>query len=112
MRTWWRLFLLLSVMAPWALAQDSPRMKSVEPGNGKVGEEVTISGENLDAKFVKEVYLTDGKADFKAEVTQQTSEAIKMKIPKAPAGRYSLMVLTADKAPKLIEQPVKCTVDQ
>jgi hypothetical protein len=112
MTTWLRLLLLLSVVAPWALAQDSPRMKSVEPANGKAGEELTVSGENLDTKFVKEVYLTDGKADFKAEVTQQTNESIKLKIPKAPAGRYSLMVLTADKAPKLIEQPVRCTVDQ
>jgi hypothetical protein len=112
MATWLRLLLLLAFVAPWALAQESPRMKSVEPANGKVGEEVTVSGENLDAKFVKEVYLTDGKADFKAEMTQQTASAIKLKIPKAPAGRYSLMVLTADQAPKLIEQPVRCTVEE
>ncbi len=88
-------------------------MKTVEPGNGKVGDELTVSGENLDSKFVKEVYLTDGKNDIKVEVTQQTAEAIKLKIPaKAKPGRYSLMVLTAEKSPKLIEQPVKCTVDQ
>ena len=88
-------------------------MKSVEPGNGKVGDELTVSGENLDTKFVKEVYLTDGKNDIKVEVTQQTAEVIKLKIPaKAKPGRYSLMVLTAEKTPKLIEQPVKCTVEQ
>jgi hypothetical protein len=88
-------------------------MKSVEPASGKVGDEVTVSGENLDAKFVKEVYFTDGKTDFKLEVTQQAAEWIKVKIPaKVKPGRYSLMVLTAEKIPKLIEQPVKCTVEE
>lgn len=113
MKTWLRLFLFVAALAPWALAQDSPRMKSVEPANGKVGDELTVAGENLDSKFVKEVYLTDGKNDVKLEVTQQTTEAIKIKIPaKAKPGRYALMVLTAEKVPKYIEQPVKCTVEQ
>ena len=76
-----RLFLFVAALAPWALAQDSPRMKSVEPASGKVGDELTVAGENLDSKFVKEVYLTDGKNDIKVEVTQQTAEAIKVKIP-------------------------------
>ncbi len=113
MRNWLRLTLLVVALIPAALAQESPRMKTVEPGNGKVGDEITVSGENLDSKFVKEVYLTDGKNDIKVEVTQQTAEAIKLKIPaKAKPGRYSLMVLTAEKVPKYIEQPVKCTVEQ
>ena len=113
MRNWLRLTLLVVTLIPAALPQESPRMKTVEPGNGKVGDELTVSGENLDTKFVKEVYLTDGKNDIKVEVTQQTAETIKLKIPaKAKPGRYSLMVLTAEKAPKLIEQPVKCTVEQ
>ena len=112
MRNWLRLVVGVMVLGAGALAQESPRMKSVDPGNGKIGEELTVSGENLDAKFVKEVYLTDGKNDIKVEVTQQTGEAIKLKIPKAKPGRYSLMVLTAEKTPKLIEQPVKCTVEQ
>lgn len=110
-----RVGLLLSFVfiIGWALAQESPRMKTVEPTNGKVGDEVTVSGENLDAKFVKKVYLTDGKVDLEMEVTQQTAELIKAKIPaKTKPGRYSLMVLTADKDPKLIEQPVRCTVEQ
>ena len=55
MRNWLRLTLLVVTLIPAALAQESPRMKTVEPGNGKVGDELTVSGENLDAKFVKEV---------------------------------------------------------
>lgn len=113
MRNWLCLLVFAVTFTPWALAQESPRMKSVEPTNGKTGDELTISGENLDTKYVKEVYLTDGKNDIKAEVTQQTAEAIKIKIPaKAKPGRYALMVLTAEKVPKYIEQPVKCTVEQ
>ena len=112
MRRCLRLLVLIPTLTVWALAQESPRMKSVDPGNGKVGDELTVSGENLDAKFVKEVYLTDGKNDIKVEVTQQTADTIKIKVPaKAKAGRYALMVLTAEKTPKLIEQPVKCTVE-
>jgi uncharacterized membrane protein len=107
-----RLLVLIATLTVWALAQDSPRMKSVEPGNAKAGDELTVSGENLDAKFVKEVYLTDGKSDIKVEMTEQAAGTIKIKVPaKAKAGRYSLMVLTAEKTPKLIEQPVKCTVE-
>ena len=107
-----RLILCGVAVTAVAMAQESPRMKSVEPAAGKVGDELTVSGENLDAKFVKEVYLTDGKNDFKMQVTQQAAESIKAKIPeKIKPGRYSLMVLTAEKTPKLIEQPVKCTVE-
>ena len=113
MRTWLRLCLLVAALIPCALAQDSPRMKTVEPGNGKSGAELTVSGEHLDAKFVKELYLTDGKIDIKVEMLQQTAEAIKFKIPaKVKPGRYSLMVLTADAAPELIEQPVRFTVEE
>jgi hypothetical protein len=113
MRTLLRLILCAAATTALALAQESPRMKSVEPASGKVGDDLTVSGENLDAKFVKEVYLTDGKTDFKMEVKEQTAEAIKAKVPdKVKPGRYSLMVLTAEKTPKLIEQPVKFTVEQ
>jgi hypothetical protein len=113
MKTLLRLALCAAALAIVAFAQDSPRMKSVEPTSGKAGDEMTVSGENLDKKFVKEVYLTDGKTDLKMEVTSQEAEAIKAKVPAgAKPGRYSLMVLTAEKTPKLVEQPVKFTVEQ
>lgn len=112
MRRLKRLILCAAALATLTFAQESPRMKSVEPASGKAGDELTVSGENLDAKFVKEVYLTDGKTDFKLQVIQQTAESVKVKISdKVKPGRYSLMVLTAEKTPKLIEQPVKCTVE-
>ncbi len=92
--------------------QTMPRMTNVEPGNGKVGDILTVSGENLDKAQVAELYLTDGKKDTKVEVTEQTPTSIKFKIPvKATPGRFALMVLTTGKEPKLIEQPVKVTVE-
>jgi hypothetical protein len=90
-----------------------PRMTSVEPANGKVGDLLSVAGENLEKKIVADVFLTDGKIDLKVAVTEQTATLIKFKIPpKAAAGRWALMVLTSGKEPKLIEQPVKVTVDE
>jgi len=90
-----------------------PRMTSVEPANGKVGDVITVAGENLEKKNVSDVFLTDSSIDLKVVITEQTPAAIKFKIPaKATAGRWALMVLTPGKEPKLIEQPVKLTVDE
>ena len=89
-----------------------PRMTTVEPGNGKVGETLTVSGENLDQSHVADVFLTDGSNDFKVQITEQAAASLKFKIPeKVKPGRYALMILTKDRPPKLIEQPVKVTVD-
>ena len=89
-----------------------PRMTSVEPGNGKAGDVITVAGENLTKPGLEKLYLTDGKNDVEVQVTEQTGTALKFKIPPAAkAGRFSLMVLTGGKEPKYIEQPVKVTVE-
>jgi hypothetical protein len=95
-----------------AAAQSAmPRMTTVTPDTGKAGDVLTVDGENLEKSQVAELYLTDGKNDYKCEVAEQTSKAIKFKVPKsAKAGRLSLMILTTGNEPKLIEQPVKVTV--
>ena len=97
-----------------AYAQSAmPRMASVEPQNGKVGDELVVTGENLQKDAVAKLYLTDGTNDVQVEISEQTATAIKFKIPaKAKPGRVALMILTAGKEPKLIEQPVKVTVDE
>jgi hypothetical protein len=90
-----------------------PRMASVEPMNGKVGDVLVVTGENLTKDSVAKVFLTDGTIDTLVDVTEQNATTIKFKIPeKAKPGRLALMVLTAGKEPKLIEQPVKVTIDQ
>jgi IPT/TIG domain len=93
--------------------QPMPRMTGVEPMNGKAGDEITVSGENLEKAQVAKVYLTDGKNDVVVDLTEQATATLKFKIPtKATAGRFALMLLTTGKEPKLIEQPVKLTVEQ
>lgn len=92
-----------------------PRMTAVEPANGKTGDVVVVSGENLHKDVVAKVYLTDGKDDIEVSVSDQTEKELKIKIPAKAKGRLSLMILTAAKDPKdqkLIEQPVKVQVDQ
>src|SRR5688572_12561330 len=92
--------------------QPMPRMTSVEPPSGKSGAVVTVAGENLEKNQVAKVFLTDGKNDTLVEITEQSATALKFKIPdKAGAGRFALMLLTVGKDPKLIEQPVKVTVE-
>ena len=92
--------------------QPMPRMSTVDPGNGKAGDEITVAGENLEKTHVAKVYLTDGKNDTPLDLTEQSATSIKFKIPaKATAGRFALMLLTTGKEPKLVEQPVKLTVE-
>jgi hypothetical protein len=105
------LLLTASVVA-WA-QQAMPRMTTVDPANGKGGDIIAVTGENLQKDLVTKVFLTDGKNDLAVEVTEQTATTIKFKIPaKAAVGqRLTLMVLTTGKDAKYIEQPVKVMID-
>jgi len=104
---------LLIAASAAAVAQPAmPRMVSVEPQNGKPGDVLAVAGENLQKETVAKVYLTDGKNDFEVTVTEQSDKEIKFKIPAKATGRLALMVLTAGKEGKLIEQPVKVQIDQ
>src|SRR5207248_4362609 len=110
-------FIALVVVAALCVVyaqQAMPRMSTVEPGNGKTGDVITVAGENLQKDTVAKVYLTDGKIDTEVQITEQTPTEIKFKIPAkvATGGRLALMVLTAGKDPKLMEQPVKVQIDE
>jgi len=88
-----------------------PKVTNVEPEAGKVGDIVSAKGENLDKSSVAEAYLTDGSHDTKVEITEQTGAQIKFKVPQnIKAGRYRILMLTADKK-SLVEQPVVFTVE-
>ena len=104
---------VLLFAAPLVLfAQEAmPRMSSVEPTSGKTGDVIVVAGENLDKANVTKVYLTDGKNDVVCEITDQSATEIKLKIPAKATGRLALMILTGGKEPKLIEQPVKVTIE-
>ena len=89
-----------------------PLMSSVEPASGRIGDVLAIQGANLGQDSVAALYLTDGKTDVKLLIIEQTSTSIRFRIPpEAKPGRFSLMVLTKGKEPKLIEQPVKVSVE-
>jgi hypothetical protein len=106
------LFLLLfASIVTTALAFDGfSKLASVEPDTGKVGASASAKGENLDKLKICEIYLTDGKNDVKAKITEQSDSEIKFTVPKIEAGRYRLMLLTAKKD-SMIEQPVVFTVE-
>lgn len=92
----------------------SPRMSSVEPQTAKVGEVVTVTGENLEKANIAKVYLTDGgdgKGDLEVVITEQTATTLKFKIPAKATGRMALMILTTSKPAQLVEQPVKVEIN-
>ena len=104
---------VIAALCAASAQQAMPRMSTVEPGNGKTGDVITVAGENLQKDAVAKVYLTDGKNDTEVQIMEQTATAIKFKIPaKVAAGRLALMVLTAGKDAKLMEQPVKVQIDE
>jgi len=106
--------LLLAVTAP-AFPQDqapAPLMNTVDPASARVGDVLTAQGAGLGQNEVTALYLTNGQLDTKVMIIEQTSTSIKFRIPpNAKAGRFALMVLTAGKNGKLIEEPVKVTVE-
>ena len=105
---------LLIALAPANLqSQDGmPLISSVEPASGKVGDVLSIQGANLGQDNVAALYLTDGNTDLKVVMIEQTSTSIKFRIPsEAKPGRFAPVVLTKGKNPRLIEQPVKMTVE-
>lgn len=106
------LLLALAICVPLCAQSDTPRLTAVEPGSGTHGDVLTATGDNLDQNCVAALYLTDGKTDWKVVITEQATKSIKFKIPpEAKAGRFALMVLTPGKNPKLIEEPVKVTIE-
>ncbi len=107
-----RVLLTGLVLSLAALAQ-SPRLLSVEPPNGKSGDELVVKGENLGSDHVAKLFLTIGEQDSEVEVKEQTAEAIRFAIPaKTKPGRYNLTIQTAGPVPTLLVQPVICTVDE
>ena len=111
------LLIALFVAASFAAYGQSttPRMTSVDPQAGKIGDVITVTGENLTKAFIAKVYLTDGgdgKGDLEVQVTEQTDTALKFKIPAKATGRMALMILTTAKPQQLIEQPVKVSVEE
>ena len=96
-----------------APASAQSRLTGVDPLNGKTGDVVAAAGENIEKGKVVELFLTDGAKDFKVVILEQSGALIKFKVPgSVKAGRYALMIKTGGTDPKLLEQPVKFTIDE
>jgi hypothetical protein len=104
---------LFTLLIPQAVFPEAmPRMTTVEPGTAKIGDVLKVAGENLGKANVAQLYLTDGKNDLKVAVTEQNDTSITFTVPAtAKPGRLALMILTSGKEAKLIEQPVKVTIE-
>lgn len=89
----------------------TPILRTVDPETVKPGDIATVSGDHMDKSRVAELYLTNGSADFKLEIVEQTSTVIRFKVPeKIAPGRYNTMVLLVGDPPRLIEEPARVTV--
>lgn len=105
------LAVVLAVPAPVLGADGVPKMTAVTPDSGKVGDVMKADGEFLDKAHVAEVYITDGTTDWKVVIVKQSANQIEFKIPAtAKPGRFHLMVLTPGPDAKLIEEPVRLTI--
>jgi len=105
------LLIALALSAALVAFEGFPRVTTVEPDSGKVGDAVSAKGENLDKSSIGDLYLTDKKNDTKVKIDEQSGTEIKFTVPASmKAGRYHLLVLTANKA-SMIEQPVVFTVE-
>ncbi len=106
------LLVALALPASPQSTAEMPTMSTVEPDSGKIGDVLVVAGTNLGQDNVAALYLTDGKADAKVTIVEQTATSIRFKIPpEAKPGRLALMVLTKGSKPTYIEEPVKVTVE-
>ena len=63
-----------------------PRITNVDPPNGKKGDVITVTGENLEKGSVAKLYLTDGdpKNDIEVPIASQTATEIKFRFRPRP----------------------------
>jgi hypothetical protein len=90
-------------------AQGSPRVTGTQPDTAKVGDSVTVTGENLTRTNVSAVFLSDNSDDFKASVVEQASEKIVIKVPKVKAGAYNISIQIKN---DILIQPVRITIQE
>jgi hypothetical protein len=108
------LALLALVVAPHraVFAQASSKVTAVDPGTGKVNDQITVTGTNLGKTTVFGVYLSDDKDDFKATIVDQAADKIVMKVPQVKAGNYNISILIGGPTGSLLIQPIHFSVSE
>ena len=98
---------LLLLPASLLRAQDVPHITGIDPTSGKVGDQITVTGENLGKNRVVAVFLSDAKTDYKAAVVEQSPEKIVMKVPQVSAGDYNVSIQVGN---QILIEPYRFTV--
>ena len=79
-------------------------VREVAPAEAKVGDILAAYGDNLNVDRVRELYLTDGKSDFKVEILEQADHKIRFRLPAwVPIGRLRVVVFNEEDM--MLEQP-------
>jgi hypothetical protein len=105
-----RLFWLFLIVATSSQAQV---LKAVYPDNGKVGSVLRVHGTELNKERVDSVYLSDQTLDMMVKVVNQTDNFIEFRIPPSvKPGKFQLVIKTAGKAPRILEQPFYIKVEE
>ena len=99
--------LLLLCLVQFVSAQNLPKVTAVDPGAGKVNDNVTLTGENLGKASVSAVFLSDDKDDFKATLVEQEAGKIILKVPQVKSGGYNISIQEGD---KILILPIHFTV--
>ncbi len=95
------------LLASFVRAQTGPRVTGVEPASGKVGDDLTITGENLGKDSVKAAFLSDTDKDYKGTLVEQTDGKIIMKIPEVKPGEYNISIQVGN---NIFIQPIRFKV--
>jgi hypothetical protein len=85
-----------ALLAQLVVAQARPKVTAVDPPEGKVGDNVTLTGETLGKDGVSAVFLSDDATDHKAVVVEQSAQKIVMKVPQLKAGSYNVSIQVGD----------------
>lgn len=100
------------LLFPLPARGDGARITDVDPPTAKAGDLISVNGEAIDQTNVDALYLTNGKDDIKVQMLEQTVKLIKFKVPSTvKPGRWALMIHTKGPEPRLLEQPIKMTVE-
>ena len=100
------LFVAALLFAQHALPQS---IASIDPTEGKVNDQITVSGSGLGKSAVSSFYLSDDKEDYKAAIVSQADDKAVIKVPSVKPGRYNISVQSGG---KIVILPVRFEVQQ
>lgn len=98
---------LMAAATGWS--QGSPRVTGVAPASAKVGDSVSVNGENLGKANVSAVFISNSSDDFPATVVEQSDGKIVIKVPKVKAGDYNVSIQVKN---DILIQPIRLAVQE